>query len=181
LGQKQQMKAVTYKADTSDGDKRNLNKLREGAEFARRLSLCQVNGPLYYSTEAKLCPTVKLIAATVCRTALAVYTGPSRSGIGRQTSTSLYQWRNSTEGTIKLSGSRWTEASTYTLVVRCDLTRLSGVNIYCSFKTKILSFLQRESCLLYCSSASQRAVDRKNMEAEVWKIKQPIAQPEKVR
>jgi hypothetical protein len=96
------MNVAKYKAATFDGDKRNLNKLRRGGRehnlCVDSACLCQVAGPLYYSMEAKLCPTVKLIAATVCRRVLAVSTGPSRSGIARQTGTNLYQWRNSTEG-----------------------------------------------------------------------------------
>jgi hypothetical protein len=87
----------------------------------RRLGLCQVSGPLYYSVEAKLCPTVKLIAA-VCRTALAVCTARSRSGIARQRArgTSLAQWRNSSEGATGLCGSARTESSTSGLVVLDD-------------------------------------------------------------
>jgi hypothetical protein len=76
-----QMNVVTRQPATFDLDKRNLNKLREAETLCGdSVCLCQVTGFRHRTTlllhEAKLCPTVKLIAATVCRTTPCFIHGP---------------------------------------------------------------------------------------------------------
>jgi hypothetical protein len=95
-----QTNACSYKAASYFWFRQEKSKQIEGGQrlcaatqFVCVRSPGSDTGPRYYPMEAKLCPTVKLIAATVCRTVLWFIQSPHVTATAEQTKTRLTSGR----------------------------------------------------------------------------------------